>query len=223
MKSCKCQLQFCESWCIDNGSPPKYENRKVLLLFDVHVTVLREKLFTIKPTSCTNFSNLFLEWNCTCFGQFLCPTSDVFHCTHSNGICNTGFLTACEQKKMLLLTNCQKTCITYTCVQWKTSDVGQRNCPKHVEFHSKNKFEKLMHVVGFITRNWHLCLFHSGGKSDVVRRTVAKVRTSQRLLKRIILRVTYKFRQGIPFVSLSKKLNNVIKYSLTQLYWFKNL
>jgi len=27
-------------------------------------------------------------------------------------------------------------------VQWKTLDDGQRNCPKHVEFHSKNKFEK---------------------------------------------------------------------------------
>jgi len=41
------------------------------------------------------------------------------------------------------------------CVQWKTSDDGQRNCPKHVEFYSKNKFEKLFHVVGFIIRNYH--------------------------------------------------------------------
>jgi len=31
-------------------------------------------------------------------------------------------------------------------------DDGQRNCPKHVEFYSKNKFEKLMHLVGFIIR-----------------------------------------------------------------------
>jgi len=28
----------------------------------------------------------------------------------------------------------------------------QRNCPKHVEFYSKNKFEKLVHLVGFIIR-----------------------------------------------------------------------
>ena len=28
----------------------------------------------------------------------------------------------------------------------------QRNCPKHVEFYSKNKFQKLVHLVGFITR-----------------------------------------------------------------------
>jgi len=37
--------------------------------------------------------------------------------------------------------------------QQKTPDDGQRNCPKHVEFHSKNKFEKLVHLVGFIIRN----------------------------------------------------------------------
>ena len=34
----------------------------------------------------------------------------------------------------------------------KTSDDGQRNCPKHVEFYSKSKFEKLGHLVGFIKR-----------------------------------------------------------------------
>ena len=38
------------------------------------------------------------------------------------------------------------------CVQWKTADDGQRNCPKHVEFYSRNKFEKLVHLVGFIIR-----------------------------------------------------------------------
>ena len=31
-------------------------------------------------------------------------------------------------------------------------DDGQRNCPKDVEFYSKNKFEKLVHLVGFIIR-----------------------------------------------------------------------
>ena len=38
------------------------------------------------------------------------------------------------------------------CVQYQTPDDGQRNCPKHVEFYSKNKFEKLVHLVGFIIR-----------------------------------------------------------------------
>ena len=42
------------------------------------------------------------------------------------------------------------------CVKCKTPDGGQRNCPKHVEFYSENKFEKLVHLVGFITRIYHV-------------------------------------------------------------------
>ena len=45
--------------------------------------------------------------------------------------------------------------IQLLCVQWKTSDDGQRNCPKQVEFYSKNKFEKLVDLVGFILRIYH--------------------------------------------------------------------
>jgi len=37
----------------------------------------------------------------------------------------------------------------------KTPDDGHRNCPKHVEFYFKNKFEKLVHLVGFIIRIYH--------------------------------------------------------------------
>jgi hypothetical protein len=37
----------------------------------------------------------------------------------------------------------------------KTPDDGQRNCPKYVEFYSKNKFEKLVHLVCFSRRNYH--------------------------------------------------------------------
>jgi len=44
--------------------------------------------------------------------------------------------------------------IPLLCVQWKTPDDGQKNCPKHVEFCSKNKFEKLVHPVGFIIRTF---------------------------------------------------------------------
>ena len=29
------------------------------------------------------------------------------------------------------------------------------NCPKHVEFYSKTKFEKLVHLVGIIIRIYH--------------------------------------------------------------------
>ena len=45
--------------------------------------------------------------------------------------------------------------IPLLCVQWKTPDDGQRNCPKHIEFYSKNKFLKLVRLVGFIIRIYH--------------------------------------------------------------------
>jgi len=122
----------------------------------------RVKFLIIKPTRWTNFSNLFLEWNSTCFGQFLCPSSGVFHCTHSNGICHTGLLTACEQDQDVPFWSCSQAVtkpvwyIPLLCIQWKTPDDGQRNCPKHVEFHSTNKFEKLVHLVGFYYKTYIL-------------------------------------------------------------------
>jgi len=131
----------------------------VLWTFDVHVTVHRIFL-TTKLTRCTNFSNLFLEWNSTCFGQFPCPSSGVLHCTHDNGICHTGLLTACEQDQDAPSWSCSQAVsrpvwhIPLLCVQWKTPDDGQGNCPKHVEFHSKNKFEKPVHLVGLVVRKF---------------------------------------------------------------------
>jgi len=71
--------------------------------------------------------------------------------TRGNGIGHTGFLTACEQDQDGTVSN-PVWHIPLLCVQWKTPDDGQRNCPKHVEFHSKNKFKKLVHLVGFIIR-----------------------------------------------------------------------
>jgi len=37
----------------------------------------------------------------------------------------------------------------------ESPDDGQKTCPKHVDFYSKNKFEKLVHLVGFIIRIYH--------------------------------------------------------------------
>ena len=70
----------------------------------------------------------------------------VFFCVLCTN-CVPSVLTACSQAVSRPVWN-----IPLLCVQWKTPDCGQRNCPKHVEFYSKNKFEKLVHVVDFIIR-----------------------------------------------------------------------
>jgi hypothetical protein len=62
----------------------------------------------MKPTRCTNFSNLVWKWNSTCIGQILCPSSGAIHCTRSSGICCSSILI------LLLLESCLQTCMTYT-------------------------------------------------------------------------------------------------------------
>jgi hypothetical protein len=62
----------------------------------------------------------------------------------------TGLSWSCSQAVGKLVWH-----ITLLCVQWKAPDDGQRNCLKHVEFHFKNKFEKLVHLIGFITEICH--------------------------------------------------------------------
>ena len=82
----------------------------------------------------------------------LCETCEVY----------TGLLKACEQDQGGVPSwSCSQVVskpVWHTpllCVKWKTPDDGQRNCPKHVQFYSKNKFEKLVHLVGFIIRIYH--------------------------------------------------------------------
>jgi hypothetical protein len=111
----------------------------------------------IKPTRCTNFSNLFWEWNSTCFGQFLCPSSGAIHCTHSNGICHTGSGWNCSSILiLLLLDSCLQTCMTYTIAEctvnnsWWWAEELSETCRASFQ----NKFEKLVHLVGFIIRKF---------------------------------------------------------------------
>ena len=46
-------------------------------------------------------------------------------------------------------------CVRVQC--WTPDDV-QRDCPKHVEFRSRNKFAKLLHLVGFVIRIYFNCI-----------------------------------------------------------------
>jgi len=46
--------------------------------------------------------------------------------------------------------------IPLLCVQWKTPDDGQMNCPKHVEFHSKIKFWEISASSWFYYKKYFL-------------------------------------------------------------------
>jgi len=75
-----------------------------------------------------------------CFGHFLCPSSGVFHCTHNNGICHTGLRTDCS--------HAVSKPVWHIPLLWWTEELSET-----VEFYSRNKFDKLVHLVGFIIRS----------------------------------------------------------------------
>jgi len=64
----------------------------------------------------------------------------------------TELVWLCRRTKPVQSWSCSQTVskpvwhIPLLCLQWKTPDDGQKNCPKHVEFYSKNKFEGLVHL-----------------------------------------------------------------------------
>jgi hypothetical protein len=107
-----------------------------------------------------------LSRSSTCFGQFLCPSSGVFHCTFGTGKFHAGFWwpfpsrVRMELQSSSILTllgsGHQKPAwnLPVPNVQWKTPDDGQRNCPKHVELLDKNKFGKLLRLL--VLLKWSL-------------------------------------------------------------------
>jgi len=107
-------------------------------------------ILIIKPTRGTNLSNYF--WNRTLH------VSDNFSVHHQESstvhtaiyTCHTGYADC-------FLASSQHNLYVLLCEQCYTPDDGQRNCPKHVEFYSKNKFEKLVDLVGFHYKNISRC------------------------------------------------------------------
>ena len=91
---------------------------------------------------------VFCNWNSTCFGQFLCPSSGVFSLYTQQWYMSHRFVDRFQAGSgwnWVPSWSCSKAVyklvwhIPLLSVQWITPDDGQRNCPKHVEFHFPNK------------------------------------------------------------------------------------
>ena len=107
------------AWALKNFVCPSTAN-EVFSKFHISCVLI------IKPTRCTNFSNLFLEYN-------------SIHVSDSSSVHHQEFFTV---HTAMVYVSKLVWHIPFLCAQWKTPDDGQRHCPKHVEFYSKNKFEK---------------------------------------------------------------------------------
>ena len=110
----------------------------------------------IKPTTCTNFSNLF--WNET---VHVSDNSFVHHqeffTVHTAMVYVIQVCRQLSSKILILLASCLQTCMTYTIAVctvknswWWTKELSE-TC--RVSF--QNKFEKSVHVVGFFVRICH--------------------------------------------------------------------
>jgi hypothetical protein len=91
-------------------------------------------IIIIKPTRCTNFSNLLFGIKLYMFRTV--PLSNI----RSSFTVHTAMVYVIQ------------VCCVYN-EKLLTMDRG--TVPKHVKFYSKNKFEKLVHLVGFIIRIYH--------------------------------------------------------------------
>ena len=109
------------------------------------MTVHRDKFLIIKPTRCTNFPDLF--WK------------ETLHVSDSSSVHHQEFFTVHRIRMevssiLILLASCQQTCMPYTIAVctvknfwWWTEELSET-----LELYSKNKFEKLVHLVGFTIR-----------------------------------------------------------------------
>ena len=118
-----------------------------------------ECLFVIKPTRCTNSTNLFLSWNSTCFGQFVCPSSGVYslytHQWYTSYRFVDSFRTGprwnCSSILVLLKSLWH---IPLLSVQWINSWWWAEELSETCRISCQNKFVKLVHLVGFIIKKF---------------------------------------------------------------------
>ena len=108
--------------------------------------------FLIKPTRCTNFSNLFCHETLHVSDSSSVHQQEFIHCTLSNDICH--------RLKPFPYWSCSKAVykpvwhIQLLSVQWINSWWWTEELSETCRFSCQNKFEKLVRLVGFIRKKF---------------------------------------------------------------------
>jgi hypothetical protein len=144
MASWRPRICDCKDVCMSDSSNMK---TNVSFFFTVMWPCIVTNFFTIKPTRCTNFSNSF--WNET---LHVLDSSSVHHqelftvnpaMVYGIQVCRQLSSSSRIRMELVPSWSCSKAIyklvwhVPLLGVQWITLDDGQRNCPKHAEFHSK--------------------------------------------------------------------------------------
>jgi len=115
-------------------------------------------VFIMRPNRCTDFSNLF--WNKT---LHVSDSSSVYHqeflhCTHSSGICHRHFAASRIRTELQFRPDPARKLSAnlydiYHCCVYSGKLLKELSKTCRVSF--QDKFEKLVHLVGFIRRIYH--------------------------------------------------------------------
>ena len=115
--------------------------------------------FVIKPSGCTDFANLFCYETPHVSDSSSVHNQKFIHCALNNGICYTVLQTAFEQDQdRTEVPSCSKTVykpvwhIQLLSVQWINSWWWTEELSETCRGSWQNKFAKLAHLVGFITK-----------------------------------------------------------------------
>ena len=115
--------------------------------------------FVIKPTRCTNFTNLFCRETLHVSDSSSVHHQEFIHCTLNNGVCHTTF----EQDQdgtAVPSWSCSKAVykpVWHTPLlrlQWINSWLWTEEVSETCRVPRKNKFMELAHLVGFITKKY---------------------------------------------------------------------
>ena len=104
------------------------------------------------------FLKFILVQNSTCFGQFLCPSSGVQYCVHSNSYLSYRLCSLSASGIRIPLADSehnQHDKYLLLCIQYQTPDDGQYTCPKHVEFYTKINLKNQCISLVFIIWIYH--------------------------------------------------------------------
>jgi hypothetical protein len=126
----------------------------------------------IKPTRCTNFSNVILEMKLYIFRTVPLSIISSYSLYTQKWYMSYRFVGSFREAGsgwncssililllllLLLLESCLQTCMTYTIAECTVN--GQRSCPKHVEFHFQNKIWEISASCWFYYKETRKVLF----------------------------------------------------------------
>ena len=112
--------------------------------------------FIIKPTGCTNFTNLFRHETLHVSDSSSVHYHEFIHCTLGNGICHSGAGPGWNCWNLVPSWSCSKAVykpvwhIPFLSVQWINSWWWTEELSETCRVSCQNKFVKLVHLVGFI-------------------------------------------------------------------------